>query len=123
MPVTTDTTMCVSFLSCTSIRMRTEISTHVLAEKAYQRDLHLLRIRQLSCHTTWISFSHLQPSNTVESEEGQVTRLTGFSGFSNISMVYSMTMSSSTPESSVTVCVIQGLMTTRSSAVSMEDRG
>jgi hypothetical protein len=33
-----------------------------------------------------------------------------------------MTISSSTPESSVTVCVIQGLMTTRSSAVSMEDQ-
>lgn len=121
MPVTIDTTMCVSFLSCTSIRMRTEM-THVIAEKAYQRDLHLLGIRQLLCHTTWISFCHLPPSNTVESAEGQVTRLTGFSGFSNISMVYSMTISSSTPESSVTVCVIQGLMTTRSSAVSMEDQ-
>jgi hypothetical protein len=102
--------------------MRSEISAHIIAEKAYQRDLHLLRIRQLSCHTTWISFSHLQPSNTVESDEGRVSRLTGFSGFSNISMVYSMTMSSSTPESSVTVCVIQGLMTTRSSAGGKEDQ-
>lgn len=38
-------------------------------------------------------------------------RLTGFSGSSNISMVYSITISSSTPESSVTVFVIHGLMT------------
>ena len=60
---------------------------------------------------TNLSATTTKKKKDEEEKNEDAPERTGFSGSSNNSIVYSMTISSSTPDNSVTVFVIHGRMT------------